>query len=83
MKPNNFPPAGHPVEIVYHPHSRWTIEVNNVWPAANHRRNLTAPHSGDRPAPGFAPVELVIAAENKKRAQWQVNCRVPLWADKF
>ena len=80
---SQLPPAARRVAVTFSPPLNWTIEVGTAGPARVQRRNPPPARPGDRPACGFAPIELVIAAENKKRAHWQVRCRAPLWDYQF
>ena len=77
------PPTARRVEIEFYPHSSWTIEVGNSRPAIPQRRNPLPPPAGARLPSGFAPIELVIAAETQKQALWQLCCRASLWSDQF
>lgn len=65
-------PTARRVPVDFCPRARWSIDVGTVGSIVTHR-----------PICGFAPIELVIAAATKKRAQWQVQCCAPLWAYQF
>ena len=68
---NNFPVGPRRVAIEFLPSFDWTIEVGAPQPAA--------PLNADCCALGFAPIELVIDAANKKRARRQANGHLQLW----
>ena len=82
MKPINSPKAS---EKARHSQRR------NNFQSAIHRVEIDFyPHSSWTikvgnvwPVRELAPIELVIAGENKKRAQWQASCLTALWAEQF
>jgi len=80
---SNLPPAARRVEVDFYPQVDWTIEVGNAWPSVSNRRDQPLLRPADRPICGFAPIELVIAGENKKRTRWHVHRRAPMWYAKF
>ena len=75
---NNFPFGPRRVAIEFLSSSDWTIEVGAPWPTAQPRRNQPALQANSC-ALGFAPIELVIDAANKKRARRQADGRLQLW----